>query len=263
MAYKIGLKLWSINTDCYLEEARRLYDGGIFDYVELYVVPESLATLTAWKRLAVPYIIHNAHFAHGFNLACREKASTNRRIYEESARFADGLKAARIIFHGGIDGDVEETCRQLASFSEPRALIENKPFIALPNRMGGESCRGATTEEITRIREETGCSFCLDFGHAVCSAAWRRQDPYEFIAELAATAPAMYHLSDVADLASPYDAHPHLQTGMLDLGRILILIPDCSAPISIETNKDQPDRLDDFAEDAAILRKLEEKRSFV
>lgn len=31
---RIGLKLWSINTDFYYEEAKKLYNQGYFDYVE-------------------------------------------------------------------------------------------------------------------------------------------------------------------------------------------------------------------------------------
>ena len=75
--YKIGLKLWSINTDYYLKEAERLYHKGVYDYIELYVVPDTEDTLSAWKKLTIPYIIHNAHFAHGFNLAKSEAKARN------------------------------------------------------------------------------------------------------------------------------------------------------------------------------------------
>ena len=43
--YKIGLKLWSINTDYYYDEAKRLYDEGVFDYIELYVVPDTITAI--------------------------------------------------------------------------------------------------------------------------------------------------------------------------------------------------------------------------
>ena len=60
--YKRGLKLWSINTDCYYEDAKKLYDNNIFDYIELYVVPDSLDTLSTWQKLNIPFIIHCPHF---------------------------------------------------------------------------------------------------------------------------------------------------------------------------------------------------------
>ena len=168
--YKLGLKLWSINTDNYLQEAVKLYDNGVYDYIELYVVPDSLQTLQKWKELKMPFIIHNSHFAQGFNLAKQEKTQRNREIYEETKQFADELNAEYIIFHGGIDGDIRETAIQLTLFNEPRALLENKPFVALPNRMNGNFCRGYNVDEIKIVQEASGCGFCLDFGHAICAA---------------------------------------------------------------------------------------------
>lgn len=67
--YKIGLKLWSINTDYYYDEAIRLYNDGVYDYIELYVVPNMTDTIEKWKKLDIPFIVHCPHFAHGFNLA--------------------------------------------------------------------------------------------------------------------------------------------------------------------------------------------------
>ena len=67
--YKIGLKLWSINTDYYYDEAIRLYNDGVYDYIELYVVPNMTDTIEKWKKLDIPFIFHCPHFAHGFNLA--------------------------------------------------------------------------------------------------------------------------------------------------------------------------------------------------
>lgn len=42
---KLGLKLWSTNTDYYLKAAEKLYKEGYFDYIELYVVPNTVSTL--------------------------------------------------------------------------------------------------------------------------------------------------------------------------------------------------------------------------
>ena len=254
---KIGLKLWSINTDFYLKEAERLYDKGVYDYIELYIVPETLETLSAWKGLKrIPFIIHNPHFMHGFNLAKAEKKERNREIYEQTKCFADELDAKHIIFHGGIDGNVEETAAQLAGFNEPRALIENKPFVALPNRMGGNFCRGATYDELKRIIDTAKCGFCFDIGHAVCSANSQKKEPYAFLHELMSLKPAMFHLSDVTDMTSPYDAHPHLGTGQLDVARLKREIFPADAVISVETNKDSKENLNDFEKDTLWLKNL-------
>lgn len=255
MPYQIGLKLWSSNTGAYRKEALRLYDEGLYDYIELYVVPDTPATLSQWKELKhVPFIIHNPHFKHGFNLAKAENKSYNLSIYSQSRQFADELNARYLIFHGGIDGSAEECARQLASLREERALIENKPFIALPNRMGGSFCRGATRGELQMIMSVAQCGFCFDIGHAICSANSQRREPYAFLRALLELKPSMFHLSDVKDMASPYDAHPHLGTGKLDIARLKREIFPDNALISIETDKDSKEDLNDFTRDVNFLR---------
>lgn len=250
--YKIGLKLWSTNTDRYLAEARRLFEEDVFSYIELYVVPDSLQFLPEWTELGIPFIIHCPHFMHGFNLAIRDKEAGNRAIYGQVRQFADRLKAPYIIFHGGIDGTIDETARQLAAFREGRALIENKPHRALPNRMGGEICRGSDPAEISTVMERAGCGFCLDFGHAVCAANSLKCDPYLYIDGMMQLDPKMFHLTDLSDITSVFDSHPHLGEGQLDLSRIVPLLP-YDAIVTVETNKNDTESLEDFCRDSMYL----------
>lgn len=252
---KLGLKLWSLNTDYYYEQATRLYKDGEYDYIELYVVPGSLVTLAKWKMLQVPFIIHCPHFAHGFNLAKAEKKQSNREIYKEVKQFADELNAPYIIFHGGIDGDIRETANQLASLCEPRALLENKPFRALPNRMNGNFCRGYNAEEVGFVMQYTGCGFCLDFGHAVCAANSQKIDIYKYIQTFLPLHPAMFHLTDLEDIRSEYDSHPHLGDGQLDIAKIVPFIPQ-DKRVTLETNKNSKTELDDFIRDVQIFKQL-------
>ena len=258
MTYRIGLKLWSVNTGAYLREAERLYADGVFSYIELFVVPDTTETLGVWRRLreerSVPFVVHNAHAVAGFNLADRAAEVRNREIYAQTRKFADALDARHVIFHGGVEGSIEETARQLKALEEPRALLENKPVKPLPNKAGVTSCRGATIDEIGHVLAEVGCGFCLDVGHAICAANSQGIEPYAYVEELNGRfSPAMYHLSDVADMSSPYDAHPHLGTGALDIPRLKRTIFPPGATISIETTKDSPTDLDDFARDVESL----------
>lgn len=258
---KFGLKLWSTNADAYLPAAERLYGAGVFDYLELFVVPGSADALSEWQALrersGIPFVIHNAHSACGFNLAKRECEAHNREIYAESRAFADALEAKHVIFHGGTDGSEEETVRQLKGLGESRALVENKPFVPLRNPLGVKFCRGATAEELERIVGETGCGFCLDVGHAICSANSQGLEPYAFVRDLSRRlSPAMYHLSGVDDMRSVYDSHPHLEGSALDLARICREVFPANACISIETAKDFSDGLDDFAADVEYLRRF-------
>ena len=90
--YRIGLKLWSTNTGPLADAAVRLFEEGVFAYIELFAVPDSSETLPAWTRLhaesGIPFVIHNAHTAQGFNLAKREMESRNREIAAETRAFA-------------------------------------------------------------------------------------------------------------------------------------------------------------------------------
>ena len=252
---KLGLKLWSSNTEFYLPEAKRLHREGVFHYLELFAVPGTIDTLAEWKAFDVPYVIHSPHFAAGFNLAKPSMREANLEMYAQTRKFADALGASRIIFHGGINGSADELIRQLSALKEPRALLENKPMLPLPRICPDGECRGFAPGEVARVMRETGCGFCLDFGHAVAAASPQGKDPYSYISEFLALRPDMYHLSDVEDIKSPWDSHEHLGAGMLDIKRLLGQIPEGSM-ISIETKKDFKDSLEDFRKDAQWLRNL-------
>ncbi len=248
--FRIGLKLWSVNTDAYLREACRLYADEVFDYLELYCVPGSEATVPLWRATGIPCIVHAPHSArHHVNLADRASEAHNRRCIDEARRFADRLDVPIIIVHGGILGQTEEIIRQMRQFDEPRFVIENKPWLPL----GNESFRlaGSTPEEIRSIMEGTGCGFCLDIGHMIASANAHGEDWREFYAAFLELGPVMFHLSDI-DTTATHDEHRHFGTGSLGLVDVLATLPrDCR--VSIETVKESPDDLDDFRADAVFL----------
>lgn len=250
--YKLGLKLWSLNTDAYFEEAKRLYEESRFDYVELYIIPESVDTLRRWKTLNVPFTIHAPHYAHGVNLARDEFEPTNRKVYHEVKEFADELGADYIIFHGGNRGTIDSTIRQLTSFEESRAIIENKPYHTLKDKL---LCVGITPQQIERIKREVGCEFCLDFGHALCSANSQDLEPYAYIEEFSKLSPVMYHVSGVESLDSRVDTHLNLRNGKLDPNFVGRILPK-GAKVSIETVKKSKENLFDFEEDLEWMNSL-------
>lgn len=243
--FQLGLKLWSVNTGDCVREARRLYDAGVFDFLELYVVPGSLASLPEWQTLTMPVVIHSAHFKHGFNLALAEQRIHNSRIYDETRRFADALDARYIIFHGGTFGHIEETARQLAALREPRALIENKPCIT---RNDGRilECRGSSVAEIRHVLQECGCGFCLDIPHALCAANYGQQEQLPLLQEFNSLQPAMYHLADMMDTTQHIDDHTQLGKGCLDMGSFIPSILQPGAMVTIETTRRNPHSLEEF-----------------
>lgn len=260
---KIGLKLWSANTDAYLREAKRLYAERVFDYLELYVVPGSQKTLPLWKalqdELALPFAIHAPHSAHGVNLADAAKRESNAKTFDEVRHFADQLDAKHIIVHGGAyphhaevstGTAIEELVYQLKTLNDARILLENKPFLPI----GDAPIRlvGSTPDEIRRVLTAVGCGFCLDISHAIASANAHSANWRAWIDEFLSLHPAMFHLSDLqAD--SQTDQHLHFGDGTLPIVEILSRLP-MDASLSIETAKDSDSDLEDFRRDALRLK---------
>ena len=259
----IGLKLWSANTDAYLREARRLYAEGVFDYLELYVVPGSQETLPIWEKLRIdlniPFVIHAPHSLHGVNLADAANSAANAKAFDEVKRFADMLVASKIIVHGGWcleNGNpataLAQLIAQLKPLADERFLIENKPYLPinnLPRRLVG-----STPDEIRSVLAAVKCGFCLDIGHAVASANAHAADWRVWLADFLSLRPAMFHLSDIhAD--SKLDQHLHFGTGTLPLADVVSLLPR-DANVSIETKRDSADNLNDFEKDAECLRRF-------
>ena len=249
---KCGLKLWSINTNNYFYDAKKLYEKRLYEYIELYIIPESLDTLHKWKSLDIPFIIHAPHSAHSMNLAQKELEDSNKKLYGQVAKFADELSAKFIIFHGGINGDYKECARQLKNINDSRTLIENKPYRPTPQMGFSGTCVGAKFEEVKYIKEfaEVGC--CLDFGHAICAANSLRQDVFGFIEKLKTLGPRMYHLTDINDITSEIDKHPHLGEGVLNIRKIMTSLPK-DTYVTVETVKNSKENLDDFVKDMEFI----------
>jgi len=249
----LGLKLWSTN-DFYIAEAERLYADGVFAYIELFTVPESFNFIERWKRLDIPFVIHAPHSLAGFNPADIQRREENLRIMPLVDAYRYALNPKYIIFHPGLNGCVHEAVLQFNSiFDEYHeiqkiALLENKPARGLNN----EECVGSIPEQITVMLNSTNMRFCLDVGHAICSAKSIGIEPFSMIDDFLKLNPVLFHLSD-GFLNSEMDAHHNYGRGDYPISEILASLPDASM-ITIETEKNDLSSLDDFAQDARFLR---------
>lgn len=250
---KIGLKLWNINTDYYYDEAKKLYNDKVFDYIELYVVPGHLDLIKKWEEINIPFDIHAPHFAHKMNLSKYEYKNSNYDKYKEVKAYADELNADVIVFHGGAGGDYKETAKQLKDFHDNRIIIENKPYDTL-SFVNEDYYVGSKYDELKYIIEYVGCGFCLDIGHAICSANSQGIEPYSYIEKLVSLNPKRIHLSDI-DTGSKYDQHLNYGEGNLDFTRMLSIIPE-GINITIETKKTSEKSLCDYSNDASYLKSL-------
>jgi sugar phosphate isomerase/epimerase len=233
--FKIGLKLWSINSDL-VPETVKLYKKGYFDYIELYVVPRTYAlSIDKWASLKVPFVIHCSHSGHGFNLADAKLRETNKLKFEEVKAFTDTLKSNCIITHLGNNGLLDETIAQLNAISDNRICAENKPLEGLK----GEVCVGCLPDEIQKVLQETRIKgFVLDLGHAFYAANSIGTNPYDFIERFLKLNPKMFHLSDGL-INSTKDCHYNLGEGNFDLAKMISYIPkDSKVTLEIPYNFD-------------------------
>ncbi len=251
--FQYGLKLWSVNTGSYKNEAQRLYDEGLYDFIELYSVPGSLETLTSWKMQDIPFVIHAPHYKYGLNLSNPELFDSNMDLVKLAQTFADGLNAEYIVFHPGSGGKITETIRQVNLINDSRILVENKPYKTVP-KMKADFCTGSRPEEIKMLLENTNAGFCFDIGHAIAAASSFNLDYIEYTREFITLNPTLYHISDT-DIQAEVDFHYNFGNGNMDTAGILELLPE-NSKITIETNKKSKHNLDDFRDDINYLNNL-------
>lgn len=256
--WRIGLKLYSTNTESRLPAALELARRKAFDYLELYVVPGSRATAAAWKKIPLPVVIHAPHLHHGMNFADAARRESNRQNFEEVRYFADLLGADCIICHGGTGGTPEEVIRQIGALHDGRIALENKPVLQHPQLIADHSdwrCRGADFAEFKRMVEALRVNVCHDLVHTICAAATLRRDWHEEIRRFEALNPTIHHLADMVSERDELDTHEGLGRGVLDFREVLAVVPE-GARITLETPKSQPDRLDDFVAEVRLLSEL-------
>jgi len=253
-SHKYGLKVWSSNTQ-YEKSIIDLFQQKIFHYIEIYTLPNTYNSFSSFwlklkKNYGIPFIVHAPHSAHSMNLALPECQETNLILWKEVEKWSSLLEPQYIIFHSGIFGTISETLKQLQLINCHKIIIENKPLVGL----GGEHCIGATFNEFQFIKNNTEIEFCFDFGHAICAANAQKLNPNEEIKKFLELNPVMFHLSD-GEFSSIRDQHRHFGEGDFPLSSMLKMLPEKSM-ISIETQKDSSENLDDFKKDIFFLHEV-------
>jgi deoxyribonuclease-4 len=255
---KIGLKLWSTNL-YYIPIVRDIFARQIFDYIELFTVPNSLETVFHWKELDIPYVLHAPHSAVGLNPGDRTCKDTNIVLVRQVNEFFHALSPKFVIFHPGANGSLQESIAQFRSFEEQfpvlyqKIIIENKPQVGLQD----EKCLGASPQEIRTLLTETGRSFCFDSTHAICYAQNAHLPWQEILKDFVSLKPVIFHVCD--GYYGPKDAHKHLGEGEFDLSQIIGMLPS-EGMVSLETPKDSKDNLDDFVKDVEIFKSFAKVR---
>jgi len=253
---KIGLKTFVSNLN-YIPQTIDFYSAKFFDYIEVYLeAGVSRNYISKWIETGIPLAFHAPHSYGGFNPSVSDKAEDNQIIMQEIADVCSSYSPLYLVFHPGIQGNINETIRQfdrllnLHPHLRDFMLIENKPLFG----MRGELCLGATPEDIKLICESTGMKFCLDFGHAICAAASFKLNWKDYIERFITLIPSAFHLSD-GHVASGNDEHLHFTQGDYDIPWCLSKVSKNSF-LALETEKNSLDSLDDFLEDVKYVKSI-------
>lgn len=203
---KVGLKLWSINIDL-IDQAIQLIDEKIFDYIELFVIPNS--DIKPFL-IDVPYIIHIPHHKFGVNIGDGTIKNYNLQKINESIIWANELNAKYLILHAG-HGSMQHATDLLRGMADNRFLIENMPKVGLND----EDMIGYSPAQIEELIEDSDMGLCLDFGHAVKAAISLGVDYKEYVNDFLQFKPKVFHVSD-GTLKEEKDEHMNLGDGEYD-----------------------------------------------
>lgn len=237
---KFGFKIYSTNlyTAPNLIKACADYVSSVADaFIELMVGPSSsMADLKKIKRQIgnIEVRVHAPHDSMGFNPADKELEQQNRNLLALSQKAADLFKSKTIVVHAGLGHGqkyIDETVRQFRLFCDSRIVVENLPYLDY----GTVPMHGSTAEDISYIMQETGCGFCFDFSHAVCSAISLNVDIDEHLKNFFELHPTVYHMCD-GDTTQSNDLHLHFRKGNFPLPHFLNDFTVKDAYITMETS---------------------------
>lgn len=249
--FSIGLKLYSTNTSL-IKLVHKLKEINQFEYIELFIVPGSMHThLPMWKELETNFVIHAPHSLQGVNLANKAQWESNQMIFQEVFDFTNELESDLIIVHGGVDGPINETLRQISMLDDKRIILENKPKLG----MNGEACVGWSPEEFNNgISTRVLNGMVLDFVHAACAAYANKVSFRSLVKQFLKFNPQIFHLAD-ADTVTSIDNHLNIGKGSMDFEYIMSCIPE-NAMLTIETPRRDSTNLDEFLDDVEKLKKI-------
>jgi len=244
---KLCLKLWSSNA-VLLGNAVRLVEDGVFQCVELMVVPDT--DISPFLRAKIPFILHVTSENWGFNISDGSKRSFNLSILENCFEWAEKLSAPYLVLHPGF-GDIGAAKDFLNGINDRRILIENMPAI-------GDHNEAMVGYDHVQIKELIGnrFGFCLDFGHAVKAATSLKKGSAKMLGDFLEISPVNFHICD-GITKNEKDEHLSFGAGDFDLNFFASCVKKSRAKyITLETPRTDGRSLRDDLANAAILRSL-------
>ncbi len=256
--FRYGLKLHCTNYESF-PKAVELLDSKVFDYLELYIIPNKFdeEKLTVFKEFEI--IFHAPNYNHKFNLIDHNK--TFFESLETVERAIQVLKSTHTIVHPGvkIEDDKEYLDEVLESLNIVKSygitpILENVPEMGLD---GKSHLIAANFETFAEIINKSKTKLCVDFGHTIAAANYFEKEPLDYIKQFLSLNPYMTHITD-GKLDSVIDQHHSIGSGEYPLEEIMKLLP-VNQLISIETPKHDFVNLSSDIKDLKRLKEIERK----
>ncbi|MEK7658937.1 MAG: hypothetical protein AAB352_03685 [Patescibacteria group bacterium] len=208
---KCGLKIWSSNKDLF-SQAVELFQTGKIDFIELYIVPDSLAGNSILKDFKkIPITIHATHMEHGFDVFLLDDKKI-KFFKNQIIKIADLLNSKFIVMHADEGDSNEDFKRNIEKIKDSRMLIENLPKVNLESK----TCYASTYKQLKFIKD-CGFKFCFDFSHAIKSAISQKINYKEFVEKLIEELnPNYFHICN-GRLNNDKDEHLDLFDGEFDI----------------------------------------------
>jgi len=208
---KYGLKIWSTDRALLLG-AVELFKKKRIDFIELYVVPDSLNDVGFLNELRnIPTTLHAPHSEHDFDVFNLD--DSNIEIFKNQVvKTADFLDSKFIVVHAEAGDNQEIFKKNIKKINDERILIENMPKTGLE----GEICFAHTYQQLKLIKD-AGFNICLDFSHAIKSAISQNLDYKEFVKKLIfELEPSYFHICN-GKMDNDKDEHGDLFDGEFDI----------------------------------------------
>ena len=258
---KFGFKFYSTNlykAPNLIKECANLASSETDTFIELMIEPSS--TMEDVKKIKaqvgdVEVRIHAPHDSMGFDPGNKELEQLNRNLVALPQKAADLFHSKTIVVHAGLghgQSYIDETVRQFKLFNDSRIVVENLPYLDY----GVVPMHGSTPDDIAYIMQESGCGFCFDFSHAICSAVSLNVNIDEHLKKFFNLNPTVYHMCD-GDTTQASDLHLHFGQGNYPLSHFLNDFTDKDAYITIETNISVEQSADLRIQDYLYLKSLQ------
>lgn len=129
---------------------------------------DALRIKRAAKKFEISLTIHAPYWIN-LNSEDEEKIEGSKKRILDSCKVGHWLNAKRVVFHPGFYGKDSKEEAYLQIKDRIKELLEeikkNKWNIKVAPETTGKVNVFGSIDEIKKLVEETGCSFCIDFAH--------------------------------------------------------------------------------------------------